>query len=192
MVKRLAVFASGNGTNFTALWQAIQDRQLPATIALLVCDHADAPVIQRAQAARVPVFCLDFKAYATKAEAETVILDQLRAAQVTAILLAGYMRLIGPTLLAAYPQRIINLHPALLPHFPGRHSIEDALAAKVTTTGVTIHFVDAGIDTGQIIGQRAVPILPTDTYATLAPRIHAVEHQFYPDTLQQLLAQQRI
>ncbi|AYM02926.1 phosphoribosylglycinamide formyltransferase [Levilactobacillus yiduensis] len=192
MVKRLAVFASGNGTNFTALWQAIQDRQLPASIVLLVCDHADAPVLQRAAAVQVPVFCVDFKAYPDKASAETAILTQLRAAQVTAILLAGYMRLIGPTLLAAYPHHIVNLHPALLPHFPGRHSIVDALAAGATTTGVTIHFVDAGIDTGQVIDQRTVAILPTDTYDTLAPRIHAVEHQFYADTLQQLLAQQRI
>lgn len=192
MVKRLAVFASGNGTNFTALWRAIQDRQLPAQIVLLVCDHADAPVVQRAAVAGVPVFCIDFKAYENKANAEAAILTRLQAAQVTTILLAGYMRLIGPTLLDAYPQHIINLHPALLPHFPGRHSIEDALAAGATTTGVTIHFVDAGIDTGQIIAQRAVAILPTDTYETLAPRIHAVEHQFYPDTLQELIKQHRI
>lgn len=192
MIKRLAVFASGTGTNFTALWQAIEDRQLPARIELLICDHVDAPVIQRAAAVQVPVFCVDFKAYPDKASAEAAILTQLRATQVTAILLAGYMRLIGPTLLNAYPHHIINLHPALLPLFPGRHSIADALAAGATTTGVTIHFVDAGIDTGQIIDQRTVPILPADTYDTLAPRIHAVEHQFYPDTLQQLLAQQRI
>lgn len=187
MTKKIAVFASGNGTNFIALHQAISDRSMPVTIALLVCDHATAPVVSKAQALGVPVLTVNFRDYPNKAAAEAVILPALQAADIDAILLAGYMRIIGPTLLAAYPHKIINIHPALLPKFPGRHGIEDAFAAGVTTTGVTIHFIDAGIDTGQIIGQRTVPVKTDDTVETLAARIHGVEHQFYPDVLQTLI-----
>ncbi|MFB9770387.1 phosphoribosylglycinamide formyltransferase [Lactiplantibacillus modestisalitolerans] len=187
MTKKIAVFASGNGTNFTALHQAILDRQLPVKIDLLVCDQPDAPVITKARARAVPVLIVDFHEYQNKAAAESIILTALQAHRIEAVLLAGYMRIIGATLLNAYPHKIINLHPALLPKFPGRHGIEDAFAAGVSETGVTIHFIDAGIDTGQIIAQRRVPILPDDDLATLATRIHACEHQFYPDVLQSLI-----
>ncbi|AUI77949.1 phosphoribosylglycinamide formyltransferase [Lactiplantibacillus pentosus] len=187
MLKQIAVFASGNGTNFVALHQAIAARQLPATIALLVCDQAQAPVIAKARALQVPVLIVDFHDYANKAAAEEIILTALQARQIDAVLLAGYMRIIGSTLLTAYPHKIINLHPALLPKFPGRHGIEDAFAAGVSETGVTIHYIDAGIDTGQIIAQRTVPVKSDDTLATLATRIHDCEHQFYPDVLQTLI-----
>ncbi|ASG80620.1 phosphoribosylglycinamide formyltransferase [Lactiplantibacillus pentosus] len=187
MLKQIAVFASGNGTNFVALHQAIAARQLPATIALLVCDQPQAPVIAKARALQVPVLIVDFHDYANKAAAEEIILTALQARQIDAVLLAGYMRIIGSTLLTAYPHKIINLHPALLPKFPGRHGIEDAFAAGVNETGVTIHYIDAGIDTGQIIAQRTVPVKSDDTLATLATRIHDCEHQFYPDVLQTLI-----
>lgn len=187
MPKNIAIFASGNGTNFDALHQAVIDRQLPVNVALLVCDQPAAPVIAKAEALAVPVLIVDFHDYANKAAAEEIILTALQAHQIDAVLLAGYMRIIGPTLLNAYPHRIINIHPALLPHFPGRHGIEDAFAAGVQQTGVTIHFIDAGIDTGQIIEQRTVPVKVGDTLATLATRIHTVEHQFYPDVLQTLI-----
>ncbi|MDC6397645.1 phosphoribosylglycinamide formyltransferase [Lactiplantibacillus pentosus] len=187
MRKQIAVFASGNGTNFVALHQAIAARELPATIALLVCDQPQAPVIAKARALQVPVLIVDFHDYANKAAAEEIILTALQARQIDAVLLAGYMRIIGSTLLTAYPHKIINLHPALLPKFPGRHGIEDAFAAGVSETGVTIHYIDAGIDTGQIIAQRTVPVKSDDTLATLATRIHDCEHQFYPDVLQTLI-----
>ena len=187
MLKQIAVFASGNGTNFVALHQAIAARELPATIALLVCDQPQAPVIAKARALQVPVLIVDFHDYANKAAAEEIILTALQARQIDAVLLAGYMRIIGATLLTAYPHKIINLHPALLPKFPGRHGIEDAFAAGVSETGVTIHYIDAGIDTGQIIAQRTVPVKSDDTLATLATRIHDCEHQFYPDVLQTLI-----
>ncbi|MBU7446758.1 MULTISPECIES: phosphoribosylglycinamide formyltransferase [Lactiplantibacillus] len=187
MRKQIAVFASGNGTNFVALHQAIAARQLPATIALLVCDQPQAPVIAKARALQVPVLIVDFHDYANKAAAEEIILTALQARQIDAVLLAGYMRIIGSTLLTAYPHKIINLHPALLPKFPGRHGIEDAFAAGVSETGVTIHYIDANIDTGQIIAQRTVPVKSDDTLATLATRIHDCEHQFYPDVLQTLI-----
>lgn len=187
MRKQIAVFASGNGMNFVALHQAIAARALPATIALLVCDQPQAPVIAKARALQVPVLIVDFHDYANKAAAEEIILTALQARQIDAVLLAGYMRIIGATLLTAYPHKIINLHPALLPKFPGRHGIEDAFAAGVSETGVTIHYIDAGIDTGQIIAQRTVPVKADDTLATLATRIHDCEHQFYPDVLQTLI-----
>ncbi|WP_367294725.1 phosphoribosylglycinamide formyltransferase [Levilactobacillus yonginensis] len=187
MTKRLAVFASGTGTNFSALNQAIKDRQIPAEIVLLVCDHEQAPVVQRARVAQIQTLIVDFHAYPTKAAAEEQILQKLKASQVEAILLAGYMRIVGPTLLRGYPHRILNLHPALLPNFPGRHGVEDALAAGVRETGVTVHFIDAGVDTGEIIAQRVVPINTDDTVTSLATRIHAAEHDLYPTVLQRLI-----
>ncbi|VDG18872.1 phosphoribosylglycinamide formyltransferase [Lactiplantibacillus mudanjiangensis] len=187
MLKKIAVFASGNGTNFVALQQAIIDRSIPAEITLLVCDQSLAPVIKKAQDLQVPVLVVNFHDYATKTAAEQIILTALQRAQVEVILLAGYMRIIGATLLTAYPHRILNIHPALLPKFPGRHGIEDAFQAGVSETGVTIHYIDAGVDTGQVIDQRVVPVLSTDTIESLATRIHTVEHQFYPDVLQSLI-----
>lgn len=187
MVKKIAVFASGNGTNFDALQQAIKTRQLPVVLGLLVCDQPDAPVIAKARAVNVSVLIVDFHDYANKAAAEAIILTALQARQIDVLLLAGYMRIIGPTLLNAYAHKIINIHPALLPDFPGRHGIEDAFMAGVTETGVTIHYIDAGIDTGQIIAQRVVPVALDDTLLTLSTRIHTCEHQFYPDVLQTLI-----
>ncbi|MFC6206041.1 phosphoribosylglycinamide formyltransferase [Levilactobacillus tongjiangensis] len=187
MTKRLAVFASGTGTNFSALDRAIKDRQIPAEIVLLVCDHEQAPVVQRAQEAHIPTLIVDFHAYSTKVAAENWILRNLKENQVDAVLLAGYMRIVGPTLLQGYPHRILNLHPALLPKFPGRHGIADALAAGVRETGVTVHFVDAGVDTGEIIAQRVVPVNSGDTVASLATRIHDAEHDLYPTVLQRLI-----
>jgi len=192
MVKRIAIFASGTGTNFSALQSAIGQRKIPAEIVLLVCDQADAPVIERAEAVGVPVFVINYKNFATKAAAETAILTSLRAHQVAAILLAGYMRIVGKTLLTAYPHRIINLHPALLPKFPGRQGIADAFAAGVSETGVTVHFIDAGIDTGQIIRQQRVPVAPNDTLTSLTERIHRAEHDLYPEVLAELIATKKI
>ncbi|MFD1672017.1 phosphoribosylglycinamide formyltransferase [Agrilactobacillus yilanensis] len=186
-MKKIAIFASGTGTNFVALTKAIQQQHLPVTVSLLVCDHEDAQVLQRAAELKVPIFVINFKAYPNKAAAEQAILDQLAKAEVTAILLAGYMRIIGPTLLGAYTNKILNIHPALLPNFPGAHGIEDAFKAGVKTTGVTVHYIDAAVDSGPIIAQKAVPILAEDTLATLEARIHETEHQLYPAVLADLI-----
>ncbi|ANK60682.1 phosphoribosylglycinamide formyltransferase [Loigolactobacillus backii] len=185
--KNIAIFASGEGTNFTALVTAFRQQNLPLKVKLLICDHPAVNVLRRAEEEKVPSLMVDFKAYPNKAVAEQQIIKQLQARQIDFILLAGYMRIIGPTLLAAYPHKIINIHPALLPHFSGRHGIEDAFAAGVTTTGVTIHWVDSGIDTGKIIAQRIVTVLPQDDLASLAKRIHATEHRLYPQVVEQLL-----
>ncbi|MCK8628020.1 phosphoribosylglycinamide formyltransferase [Fructobacillus cardui] len=184
---RLAVFASGTGTNFSALQEAIVDKDLPAEIVLVVVDHQDAPVIERAAKWNIPVFMVWYPSYENKAAAEQAIVAELQAHQVDGILLAGYMRILTETLLSAFPQKIVNLHPALLPKFPGRHSILDAYEAGVRQTGVTVHFIDNGIDTGPAIAQQAVLRLPEDSLEDLTERIHAVEHELYPAVLADLL-----
>ncbi|CAM3132495.1 phosphoribosylglycinamide formyltransferase [Leuconostoc rapi] len=189
MVKkvRLAVFASGIGTNFQALHDAILQRQLNAEIVRLVVDKSTAGALNLAKLFGIPATFIKYSDYDTKSLAEQVILEQLVEDDVHGILLAGYMRILTPKLIDAYPGRIVNLHPAMLPQFPGRHSILDAYEAGVGKTGVTVHFVDSGVDTGTIIDQQSVPRFPEDTLLDLETRIHNVEHVLYPNTLEQLL-----
>lgn len=184
---RLAVFASGTGTNFQALYDAILQRQLDAEIVRLIVDKSSAGALNLAKLFGVPATFIKYSTYDSKPAAEQAILDQLADDHVDGILLAGYMRILTPKLIDVYAGKIINLHPAMLPAFPGRHSILDAFEAGVETTGVTVHFVDNGIDTGKIIAQQAVPRYPDDTLLDLETRIHQVEHVLYPNTLEQLL-----
>lgn len=184
---RLAVFASGTGTNFQALHDAILQRQLNAEIVRLVVDQPLAGAINLAKLFGIPATVIKYTDYDTKSLAEQVILDQLLKDRVDGVLLAGYMRILTPKLIDAYAGKIINLHPAMLPQFPGRHSILDAYEAGVDKTGVTVHFVDSGVDTGTIIAQQTVPRFPEDTLLALETRIHNVEHVLYPNTLEQLL-----
>lgn len=187
IIKKIAIFASGEGSNFTALCQAFKREKMSVQVALLVCDHQNVPVLQRAKNEGVPTLVVNFRNYPDKASAEAVIAARLAAEQIDFILLAGYMRIIGPTLLAGYAGKMVNIHPALLPSFPGRQGIEDAYEAGVSTTGVTIHWVDAGVDSGRIIAQRQVPIYKTDQLTDLEQRIHQVEHKFYPSVVKELL-----
>jgi len=189
MVKsvRLAVFASGTGTNFQALHDAILQRHLHAEIVRLIVDKSAAGALNLAKIFGIPATFIKYSEYKTKPEAEQAILNQLKTDEVDGILLAGYMRILTPTLIDNYPSKIINLHPAMLPNFPGRHSILDAYEADVDMTGVTVHFVDNGIDTGKIIAQQKVPRLSNDTLQDLETRMHNVEHVLYPNTLEQLL-----
>ncbi|MFT9267740.1 phosphoribosylglycinamide formyltransferase [Oenococcus sp.] len=184
---RLAVFASGKGTNFSALAAFIEQELPQAQIVRLIVDHAHVPVIDRAAKHDVPVSVIKYSAYADKSAAEKAILAILNKDQVQGILLAGFMRIIGPDLLAAFPNRIINIHPALLPSFPGRQGIADAFDYGVKVTGVTIHFVDSGVDSGKIIAQTAVPIADGETLAEVETHIHEVEHRLYPQTLKKLI-----
>ncbi|MCK1994169.1 phosphoribosylglycinamide formyltransferase [Peribacillus muralis] len=189
-MKRLAVFASGNGSNFQSIANAIKSGEVKAEICLVVCDREDAYVLERARLENVHSFSFSAKNYANKAEFESEILEELRQRDVEMIILAGYMRLIGPTLLQEYPQAIVNIHPSLLPDFPGKDAIGQAFEAGVMETGVTIHYVDEGMDTGPIIVQKAVPILDGDTIEVLQKRIQETEHDLYPSVLQQLCQQQ--
>ncbi|MDG3060510.1 phosphoribosylglycinamide formyltransferase [Lacticaseibacillus casei] len=184
-MKALAVFASGNGTNFEALFEASQAQDSNFRIVVVVCDRARAPVIRKAAHHQIPTIVVNFKDYADKAAAEAHILTALPP--VDALILAGYMRIIGPTLLDAFPRRIINLHPALLPSFPGRQGIKDAFDYGVKVTGVTVHYVDAGIDTGEIIAQDPVRVLPGMTLAELEAAIHRQEHHTFPETVKKLI-----
>lgn len=180
-MKKIAVFASGSGSNF----QAILDAQLKAEVSLLVCDKPQAFCVERAKAAGVPTFVFQAKDYASKEAYEREILDALNG--VDLIVLAGYMRLIGPTLLQAFEGKIVNIHPSLLPAFPGKDAIGQALEAKVKVSGVTVHFVDAGMDTGPIIAQKAIELSEDETKESLQTKIHQIEHELYPKVIQGLL-----
>ncbi|MBB6447754.1 phosphoribosylglycinamide formyltransferase [Bacillus benzoevorans] len=185
-MKKIAVFASGSGTNFQAIIDAIKSGAIDASIQLLVCDHTDAYCVKRAEAENIPTFTFTAKEYENKAAYEKAILEKLHESQVEFIALAGYMRLIGHTLLAAFQGKMVNIHPSLLPSFPGKDAIGQALAAAVNETGVTIHYVDEGMDTGPIIDQQSVTIEENETLESLAEKIHAVEHKLYPAVLQRL------
>lgn len=181
---KAAVFASGTGSNFQAM---LEERDLPCEIVLLVCDRPGAAVIEKAKQNQISVYAFQPKRYATKEAYEKELLAVLQQAGIAWIFLAGYMRIIGPCLLHAYQGRIVNIHPSLLPAFPGKDAIRQAFHARVEKTGVTVHFIDEGIDTGPIIAQRVVDIYPTDTIDVLRKRIQKVEHQLYPKVIKQLI-----
>ena len=182
-MKKIAVFASGFGSNFQAIIEAVKQQTLNADIALLVSDNPSSKAVERANAAGIDAFTFCAKDYAGKAAYEQAVLAELQKRQVEYIVLAGYMRIIGPTLLEAFPMRIINLHPALLPSFPGAHGIADAYNYGVKVFGITIHFVDEGVDTGKIINQFAFHAEDDDTLETIETKIHQLEHQHYPETV---------
>lgn len=187
-MKRIAVFASGSGTNFQAMIDAVENKQLDAAVVLLVADKPEAKAIERAKQHGIDTFVFNAKEYTSKVQFETEILVRLKELKVDFIVLAGYMRLIGETLLNAFEGRIVNIHPSLLPSFPGKDAIEQAYDANVKVTGVTIHFVDEGMDTGPIIAQEAVYILEDDTIEDLRSKIQKVEHVLYPKTLSDLFS----
>ncbi|KPD05903.1 phosphoribosylglycinamide formyltransferase [Aneurinibacillus migulanus] len=189
MVMKIAVFASGSGSNFAAIMEAIQNGTLTgAEVELLVCDKPEAYVVQRAAQYEVPAFLFNAKDYPDKPSFEREILQRLENAGVELIVLAGYMRLIGDTLLKAYGGRMINLHPSLLPSFPGKDAIGQAFRYGVKITGITVHFVDEGMDTGPIIVQRPVPVYGKDGESALAERIHKEEHRLLPQVVQLLVS----
>lgn len=183
---RIAVFASGEGSNFEAIVSACERGDLPAQVVLAVCDRRGARVIGRAAAHGVPCFVFSAKEYASKAEYEAEIVRRLDEAGVELVCLAGYMRLVGDVLLGAYAGRIINIHPSLLPAFRGAHAIEQALAYGVKVFGVTVHEVDASLDGGRILAQRAFAYEGRDQ-AELERRIHEVEYPLYIETIRQIL-----
>lgn len=185
---KIALFASGSGSNVQAIAEAVSAGAIPADIALIVCDKPDAYVIKRAESFGIPAFSFVPKSYESKAAFEAEIVQKLREAGVEWIFLAGYMRLIGPTLLEAYQNRIVNIHPSLLPAFPGKDAIGQAFEAQVKVSGVTVHFVDEGMDTGPIIDQESVRIGDGMTREELQTAIQKVEHDLYPRVITELLA----
>lgn len=184
MVK-VAVFASGSGTNFENL---VTCGLSHAEITLLIVDKSDAYALQRAEKLKIPHFFVDPKAYADKAAYETAIETILRHYSIDLIVLAGYMRYIGAVLLSDYSQRIINIHPAYLPNHPGAHGIHDSFVSGDLYGGVTVHYVDDGVDTGAIIRQEKVMIHPAWDEATFEKHIHALEYQLYPQVVDEICA----
>lgn len=190
-MKNIAVFASGNGSNFQAIIDAVQAGTLTASIKILVCDKPDAFAVERAKAAGIDFFEFRAKDFTDKQAYETEIIAKLAEYDIDLIVLAGYMRLIGSTLLSAYEGQIINIHPSLLPAFPGKDAMGQALRAKAKVSGVTVHYVDAGMDSGPIIAQETVDIDEFETIETLQEKTHKVEHQLYPAVIQMLVSKMR-
>lgn len=184
---KLAVFASGNGSNFAAIAKAVKAGEIQAELTLLFCDKKQAYVIQRGQELGISTICFEPKDFKNKVAYEQELLQLLKVNQIDLVVLAGYMRLVGPTLLKEYNNRIVNIHPAMLPNFPGLHGILDAFEAGVSETGVTVHLVDDGVDTGPIIAQESVLIQESDTLEVLEERIHRVEHRLYPQVIQEMV-----
>lgn len=183
-MKRIAVFASGNGSNFQVIAEQFE-------VAFVFSDRRNSYVLERAKKLGVPAFAFELKEFSDKQTYEEAIIQLLDQHQIDLVVLAGYMKIVGPTLLAQYEGRIINIHPAYLPEFPGAHGIEDAWNAGVAESGVTVHWVDSGIDTGQIIKQVRVPRLADDTLEAFEARIHEAEYQLYPAVLEELGANRK-
>ncbi len=187
----IGVLISGSGSNLQSLIDHIQEGTLDARISLVVSSRPDAYGIERAKKAGIPVLVLNREAYANAAAANRRIADALKEAGAEYVVMAGYMRMVTAEVLNAFPDRVVNLHPALLPSFKGAHAIQDAFDFGVKVTGVTVHFANADYDKGPIIAQRAVEVRENDTVEALEARIHAVEHELYPHVVQ-LLAEGRV
>ena len=185
-MKNIAVFASGSGTNFEAIAQACADGRLDARVALMVCDKPGAPVIARAERFGIETFVFSPKEWPSKAAFESEIVRLLRERNVELVCLAGYMRIVGEVLLEAYRDRILNIHPSLLPAFKGAHAVEQAVAYGVKVYGIPVHWVNADLDGGRIIAQKAFEYDGSDP-----EEVHRIgqkiEHQIYIDTIEMVL-----
>ncbi len=181
-MKNVAILLSGRGSNFLALSDAIQAGEIPARIVLVVSNKPDAPGLEHARERDYETICIPSPGIEREAYDRKVV-EELKARQVDVICLAGFMRLLSPWFVQQYPQQILNIHPSLLPAFPGLHSQQQALEWGAKVSGCTVHFVDEKLDHGAIIVQRSVPVLDEDTEETLSARILEQEHQIYPEAL---------
>lgn len=183
---KIGVLLSGSGTNLQAIIDEVRDAALPVEIVKVVSSRPDAYGIERAKQAGIPVIALNRQIYADPEAADAMIVEELRAAGAEYVVMAGYMRKLTPVVLDAFPDRVLNLHPALLPSFKGAHAIRDAFDAGVKVTGVTVHFANEDYDKGPIVAQEPVRIEEGMTLDELEAAIHAVEHVLYPRVLRQL------
>lgn len=183
MTKRLAIFGSGRGSNTEAIYQSIQEGAIPADIVVIVCDQPQARLVQLGTLWNIPVHVVRREDYYSLEDFDTALLEVLRPYAVEGIMLAGFMRILGPTFVNAYVHRILNIHPSLLPRFRGLQAQRQALEAGVSEAGCTVHFVDTGVDTGPIIQQAKVEVYSDDTVHTLSERILQEEHRIYPDVV---------
>jgi phosphoribosylglycinamide formyltransferase-1 len=180
---RIGVLVSGSGTNLQAILDACEAGDLPAEVVCVVSDREDAYALVRAGCAGLPAMFIDRKAYRDEDEFNHAILDVLQGCGVDYVVMAGYMRLLGKEVLDAFPMRVLNIHPTLLPSFPGAHGIRDAFEYGVKVTGVTVHFANEVFDRGPILAQEEVHVDDADTVETLEAKIHKVEHRLYPAAL---------
>lgn len=179
----LGVFASGRGSNLEAILNEIEAGKLPARVAVVVSDQPEAPALERARRRGIPALAVLPGDFSSRQAYEERLVEICRQHGVELVVLAGFMRLLGPTFLSAYRHHIMNIHPALLPSFPGLHAQEQAVRYGVRFSGCTVHFVDEGVDTGPIILQAVVPVEQDDTPETLAARILVEEHRLYPEAI---------
>jgi phosphoribosylglycinamide formyltransferase-1 len=187
MARRLAVLISGRGTNLQSIIAAVKSGRLDAIIAIVISNRADAPGLLHAREARIETAHLAPRDYRDRDAYDRAIVDLLRARQVDLVCLAGFMRLVGPQILEAFPNAVLNIHPSLLPAFPGLDAQRQALDYGVRITGATVHVVNAELDAGPIVRQSAVPVLDDDTVETLAARILVEEHRIYPEAIGDML-----
>lgn len=188
---RLGVLASGRGSNLQAIIDNIETGKLNAEVQVVICDKSTAFALERAKTHGIKGVFIDPREYSQKSEYEAAIVECLKENRVELVVLAGYMRMVDRTLLHEFPNRIMNIHPALLPSFPGAHGQRDAVEYGVRFSGCTVHFADAGMDSGPIILQEVVPVLPDDDEDSLAARILAEEHKLYSQAIQ-LFAEGRL
>jgi phosphoribosylglycinamide formyltransferase-1 len=185
--RRLGVLVSGRGSNLQALIDAIGDGRLDATIAVVIANVEGAGGLDRARAAGIEAVCISHRGWPSRDDFDRAVARELQAHDVELVCLAGYMRIAGAPLLEAFPNAILNIHPALLPSFPGLHAQRQAIAHGVKVSGVTVHLVDGELDAGPIVVQRAVPVTDDDTAETLAARILLEEHRAYPEAVRLVL-----
>jgi len=185
--RRLGVLVSGRGSNLQALIDAVSDGRLDATIAVVISNVAGAGGLDRARQAGIETVVIDHRGWPSRGDYDAALVDALRSRDVELVCLAGFMRRIGTSFIEAFPQAIVNIHPSLLPSFPGLHAQHQALVHGVKVSGVTVHLVTTELDAGPIIVQRAVPVLDGDTEDILAARILVEEHKAYPEAVQRVL-----
>ena len=176
----IAVFASGSGTNFQAIIDKVKDGYIPAEISLLVSDNKDAYAVKRAKDAGIEAFVLNPKEFKSREECDKAIVKKLKEKDIGLVVLAGFMRLISSYFVREYKNKILNIHPALLPSFKGTHGVRDALEYGVKVTGPTVHFVDEELDHGAIILQETVSVSDNDTEESLHQKVHQKEYEIYP------------
>lgn len=181
--EKLGILCSGRGSNLASIIEAVERGDIRAEIAVVIADKVDAYALERAREKGIPAVSVIYRDYAERADFERAMLAELHAHDVSLVVLAGFMRILSPVFVHAYTGRILNIHPALLPSFPGAHAHRDALAYGVKVSGCTVHFVDEGMDSGPIIMQAAVPVLEGDTEGTLAARVLEQEHRIFPASI---------
>jgi len=180
LLKKIAVLASGQGTNLQAILEAAESGDISGKVVLVISDRKGAYALERARSRGIKSLWLNPKEYSGRENYDQAIIKELVAENINLVVLAGFMRLLSPPFIDAFPQRIINIHPSLLPAFPGTAGVEQALAYGVKVSGCSVHFVDKGLDTGPVILQEAVPVAQDDTPETLHERIHAAEYRLLP------------